>query len=62
MKIGILREGKIPHDHRVPFTPEQCKQIKIEYPDCELVVQKSGHRCFTDAEYLAEGINVTDDI
>ncbi|MBK5286044.1 MAG: alanine dehydrogenase [Bacteroidia bacterium] len=62
IKIGILREGKIPHDHRVPFTPEQCKQLKIEYPDCELVVQQSGHRCFSNAEYLAEGINVTDDI
>ena len=24
MKIGVIREGKVPPDSRVPLTPEQC--------------------------------------
>ena len=62
IKIGILREGKIPHDLRVPFTPQQCVQIENEYPDCELNIQTSSHRCFTDTEYLSAGIQVTEDL
>ena len=62
LKIGILREGKVPHDHRVPFTPKQCKQILQEYPECSLVVQKSAWRCFTDDEYRKEGLELTEDI
>lgn len=62
IKIGILREGKIPHDHRVPFTPQQCKLIQSEYPNCELFVQRSPWRCFSDDEYAAAQIKLADDI
>ena len=62
IKAGILREGKIPHDLRVPFTPSQCKIIQNEFPSIELKVQSSSYRCFTDAEYISEGITVTDDV
>ena len=27
IKIAVLREGKVPPDKRVPFTPEQCKEM-----------------------------------
>jgi saccharopine dehydrogenase (NAD+, L-lysine-forming) len=62
MKIGIIREGKIPHDKRVPFTPLQCRQLLELYPDLELVVQPSSHRCFTDAEYKEEQITLQEDV
>ncbi len=62
IKVGILKEGKLPHDLRVPFTPQQCRAILKEYPDVELKVQSSPFRCFTDAEYMKEGITVTDDV
>ena len=51
MKIGIIKEGKTPPDKRVSFTPEQCKKIAAQYPQVDLLVQKSPIRAFDDAAY-----------
>jgi hypothetical protein len=29
-KIGIIREGKVPPDHRVALTPQQCALVKAQ--------------------------------
>ncbi len=62
MKIGILREGKVPHDKRVTFTPGQIIQLKTDFPDAEFVVQPSMFRCFTDNEYEDAGILMQEDV
>ena len=62
MKLGIIREGKIPPDKRVVLTPEQCQHIASKYPDIELKVQKSEIRKFKDEEYSALGITVVDTV
>ncbi len=62
MIIGILREEKIPHDKRVPFTPLQCKTIQDQFPGTSVVVQSSTYRCYHDAEYQVQGITVQEDI
>ncbi len=62
MRIGIIREGKSPPDKRVPFTPEQCRFIKENLPGLEVVVQPSLIRCFRDEEYIAQGIDVREDL
>ena len=62
MKIGILREEKIPEDKRVPLIPSQCKELLKLYPSIELYVQSSRVRCFTDNEYASIGIRIIDDI
>lgn len=62
MKIGILREGKQPHDKRVPFTPHQCKLLLELYPDLTIKVQPSSWRCYTDQEYLDEGVVMDENI
>jgi saccharopine dehydrogenase (NAD+, L-lysine-forming) len=62
LRLGILREGKIPRDRRVPFTPDQCRQIMEDFPHVEVVVQTSDWRAFKDDEYSAAGIAVTEDI
>jgi alanine dehydrogenase len=62
MKIGLIREGKIPRDSRVVLTPAQVKQVMEQYPKVSLVVQSSEHRCYDDAEYLAKQIQIVDDI
>jgi alanine dehydrogenase len=62
MKIGVIREEKVPADRRVPLAPEQCKLLMEQYPSIEVVVQSSNIRCFTDEEYRNEGINVVDDV
>lgn len=62
MKIGILREEKIPEDKRVSLTPNQCKELLKLYPSIELYIQSSRLRCFTDNEYASIGIRIVDDI
>ncbi|MEO7801798.1 MAG: NAD(P)-dependent oxidoreductase [Ginsengibacter sp.] len=62
MKIGLVREDKIPSDNRVAFTPAQCRSIQKKYPGLSIIVQHSNHRCFSDNEYLAAGIEVEHDI
>jgi saccharopine dehydrogenase (NAD+, L-lysine-forming) len=61
MRIGIIREEKIPADKRVAFTPEQCKIIKAEF-GVELVVQSSKVRSFPDELYAQQGIEIVDSV
>ncbi|RYZ52032.1 MAG: alanine dehydrogenase, partial [Chitinophagaceae bacterium] len=60
LKIGILKEGKIPSDNRVALTPAQCKWLQQQYPSCQVVVQRSETRCFTDREYSMAGLTLAD--
>jgi saccharopine dehydrogenase (NAD+, L-lysine-forming) len=62
MKIGVLKEEKIPADKRVPLTPKQCRQLLDTYPDIEISVKSSAIRCFSDDMYIAEGITIVDDL
>jgi len=62
MKIGILREEKMPRDKRVPFTPAQCREIVEHFPGTELYVQPSDWRCYTNAEYQKAGVTLQEDI
>ena len=62
MKIGLLKEEKIPVDRRVVLTPKQCKTVIQEYPNITLVVQSSDIRCFSDEQYLSEGVEVVHDV
>lgn len=60
-KIGLIREGKIPTDKRVPLTPMQAKAVKERF-EVELVVQASNIRCFSDQDYADQDIPVVDSI
>lgn len=60
MKIGIIKETKTPPDKRVPFSPSQCKQLQDL--GLEVVVQPSDIRSYSDEEYLAEGIELKEDL
>jgi alanine dehydrogenase len=62
MKLGILRETKTPPDSRVPITPSQCRKLISRYEGLEMVVQPSGFRCFSNNEYIAEGIPLKEDL
>lgn len=61
MKIGLIKEGKIPADNRVALTPLQCRWMK-ENKGIEIIVQSSPGRCFTDDEYRAQGMEVRNDV
>lgn len=62
MKIGIIRETKVPEDNRVALSPAQVAKLNQEYPSSEIVVQSSEIRAFTDEEYLKAGVRVVDDM
>lgn len=62
MKIGIVREGKVPPDQRVPLTPDQCAELKGLYPEVELVVESSDVRRIADEEYREAGIDVVNSL
>lgn len=59
-KIGIIREGKLPPDKRVPLTPKQCHEVALQGTDIK--VQRSDVRAYTDAEYVAKEVRITDDL
>lgn len=62
MKIGLLREGKIPPDRRVPFSPVQCKIILDTYSDISISIQSSEIRCFSDLEYQKNGVSIQENL
>ncbi|MCL6258476.1 NAD(P)-dependent oxidoreductase [Aquiflexum sp. TKW24L] len=62
MKIGLIKEGKNPPDRRVPFTPQQLSFLSELYKDTlSFYVESSPFRCFSDEEYIQEGIEVVGD-
>ncbi len=56
--IALIREGKVPPDRRVVFTPQQCREIQERF-DVEVLVESSPIRCFPDEEYRAAGVQLT---
>jgi saccharopine dehydrogenase (NAD+, L-lysine forming) len=62
IKIGLLREGKIPPDKRVVFTPKQVEEILQRFPNVSFVCQTSEVRCYKDEEYFELGIPVKEDV
>ncbi len=62
LKLGLIREGKVPPDKRVPFSPAQVEEIKQRFPNINVVCQESATRCFSDDEYRALDIEIVKDI
>jgi alanine dehydrogenase len=61
ISLGVIREGKVPFDRRVLFSPAQCAQIIKKFA-VSITVQSSKVRCFTDEEYTQAGITVQEDL
>lgn len=61
MKIGVIREGKIPPDSRVPLIPEQCAEITQNYP-VDIVVEPFPGRCYPDELYQHLGVLLSDNL
>jgi len=62
MKIGLIREEKIPSDTRVAFTPDQIKSIIKTNPSFQFFIQPAKTRCFSDSEFENAGAIVQEDI
>jgi alanine dehydrogenase len=62
IKIGIIREGKVPPDKRVPLTPIQCRSLLDVYPNLEIVVQPSPIRAYSDESYMNLNISMSENL
>jgi saccharopine dehydrogenase (NAD+, L-lysine-forming) len=62
IRIGILKETKIPPDRRVPFSPGQLRDMKDHFPQAEFCIQPAAIRCFADHEYTDHGIDLSEDL
>lgn len=62
MKFAIIKERKNPPDRRVVFSPKACEIIKADYPEAEMMVESSPIRVFSDDEYSAKGLTVSEDV
>ncbi|MEE9348858.1 MAG: NAD(P)-dependent oxidoreductase [Flavobacteriaceae bacterium] len=62
MKLAIIKERKNPPDRRVVFSPDACADLLKQYPNLEIKIESSDIRVFTDEEYKAKGLVVTNDI
>ena len=58
MKIGLIKEGKVPVDRRVALPPGHAQKVLEKYPNVEIVAQQSDIRCFPDQEYEDSGIKI----
>ena len=62
IKLGIIREGRVPPDKRVPLTPLKCQETLAAFPEVEIIVQPSTVRSYSDQEYVNLGIPVQEDL
>jgi alanine dehydrogenase len=62
IKIGLIKEGKVPADNRVALTPAQCKWIHKNAAHVRIVAESSASRCFSDKEYSSAGVDIQSDL
>ncbi len=62
IKIGLLREARVPADNRVALTPAQCKWIHKSSDEVRVIAQASKDRCYQDEEYRAAGVEIMQDL
>ena len=62
MRIGIIKETKVPEDNRVALSPQEIVDLQQKFPDVEFVVQKSDIRVYSDEEYALKGIRLVDHV
>jgi len=62
MKIGIVRETKLPVERRAPLTPDQCQRLLEQYPELKIVVQPAPDRVFPDQDYERAGVEICEDL
>ncbi len=60
--IGIRRENKGRHERRAPLSPDHVREALASNTELEFLVQPSPVRIHPEAEYLAAGAVVTEDL
>jgi saccharopine dehydrogenase (NAD+, L-lysine forming) len=62
LRLGIVREGKVPPDKRVPLLPDQCAEVLSQFSRADITVQPSDIRCIANSEYVTQQIKLDEDL
>ena len=62
VRIGLIRETKIPVDNRVALVPSQCKWLQKNFPALRIYAQPSADRCYSNKEYEMAGVEMQEDL
>ncbi len=62
IRIGLVRETKIPADNRVALIPSQCKWLQKNFAALKICAQPSVDRCYSDKEYEMAGVEIREDL
>jgi saccharopine dehydrogenase (NAD+, L-lysine forming) len=62
IRIGLIRETKIPADNRVALIPSQCKWLQKNFSSLKICAQPSADRCYTNKEYELAGVEIKEDL
>jgi len=62
MIFGLIKEGKIPADKRVVFSPNALLKFKENHNEAEIFVESSEIRVFSDESYKEAGFEVLTNI
>jgi saccharopine dehydrogenase (NAD+, L-lysine forming) len=62
IRIGLIRETKIPADNRVALIPSQCKWLQKNFASLKIFAQPSPERCYTNKEYELAGVDLKEDL
>lgn len=62
MKIGLIRETKVPEDNRVALTPKHLAELQRSFPQDDFVVQASETRAYSDEAYRNAGVQVVENV
>ncbi len=62
VRIGLIRETKIPVDNRVALVPSQCKWLQKNFPSLKIFAQPSADRCYSNKEYEMAGVEMLEDL
>ena len=59
--ISIIKEARV-DENRTPLTPNQIRNLIVNFPNLSVLVQPSKNRCFKDEDYLNAGAKIEKDI
>jgi len=63
LKIGLIKEGKVPPDSRVVLPPAYAQELMEKYPELLIVVVEDyENRCFSNEEYKNHNIEIVHDV
>jgi saccharopine dehydrogenase (NAD+, L-lysine forming) len=62
IRIGLIRETKIPPDNRVALIPSQCKWLLKNFALLKIFAQPSQDRCYSNREYEMAGVELKENL